>query len=92
MPKLRQLRDDEVVYIAIRNPNLMNVETGAIKRNAFFLRLADTDGELNGLSVTVLNHCPTIEEIKNITWLKSKVCGVDVLSVGKIRQIGLDVN
>lgn len=45
----------------------------------------------HGLSTTVLDHCPSIEEIKEITGLRSKVCGVDILSVGAIRAVGLEV-
>lgn len=86
------LRDDEFVYIAIRNPTLMNAATGKISPNAFYLRERDFEGlPPHGLSTTILDHCPSIEEIKETTGLKSKVCGVDILSVGAVRAIGLDV-
>ncbi len=92
MPQLLPLRDDEVIYIAIRNPNFMNTVTGKIAPNAFYMRERDFEGEPpHGLSTTVLDHCPTIEEIKTITTLKSKVCGVDILSVGAVRATGLQV-
>ena len=92
MPPLLPLRDDEVVYIAIRNPNFMNAVTGKIAPNAFFMRERDFEGQPpHGLSTTVLDHCPTIEEIKKITGLMSKVCGVDILSVGAVRAAGLEV-
>lgn len=92
MPQLLPLRDDEVVYIAIRNPNFMNVVTGKIAPNAFYMRERDFEGPPpHGLSVTVLDYCPTIEEIKEITGLKSKVCGVDIVSVGAVRAVGLEV-
>lgn len=92
MPSLLPLRDDEVVYIAIRNPNFMNAATGKIAPNAFFMRERDFEGQPpHGLSTTVLDHCPTIEEIKKITGLMSKVCGVDILSVGAVRAAGLEV-
>ena len=92
MPQLLPLRDDEVVYIAIRNPNFMNVVTGKIAPNAFYMRERNFEGPPpHGLSVTVLDYCPTIEEIKEITGLKSKVCGADILSVGAVRAVGLEV-
>lgn len=92
MPQPPPLRDDEVVYIAIRNPNFMNVATDRISPNAFYMRPGDFDGSPpHGISTTVLDHCPTIEEIKNITGLKSRVCGVDSLRVGSIRAMGLAV-
>ena len=92
MPQLLPLRDDEVVYIAIRNPNFMNAVTGKIAPNAFFMRERDFEGQPpNGLSTTVLDHCPGIEEIKKIPGLMSKVCGVDILSVGAVRAAGLEV-
>ena len=89
---LPPLRDDEVVYIAIRNPNFMNAATRKIAPNAFYMRERDFEGQPPyGLSATVLNHCPTIEEIKEITGLRSKVCGVDILNVGQVRATGLEV-
>lgn len=92
MPQLLPLRDDEVIYVAIRNPNFMNVVTGNIALNAFFMRERDFEGQPpHGLSVTVLDHCPAIEEVKEITGLRSKVCGIDIFSVGAIRATGLDV-
>jgi len=92
MPQPPPLRDDEVVYIAIRNPNFMDATTRKIKPNAFYMRPADFEGDPPyGLSTTVLDHCPTIEEIMGLTGLKSKVCGVDFLSVGAIRAMGLRV-
>ena len=39
----------------------------------------------------MLDHCPTVEEIKKITGLMSKVCGVDILGVGAVRAAGLEV-
>ena len=90
MPQLLPLRDDEVVYIAIRNSNFMNTVTGKIAPNAFYMRERDFEGQPpHGLSTAVLDHCPGIEEIKEITGLKSKVCGVDILSVGSVRAVGL---
>lgn len=92
MSRLLPLRDDEVVYIAIRNPNFMNTATGNIAPNAFYMRPGDFEGKPPyGLSTTVLDHCPSIEEIKTITTLKSKVCGVDILGVGAVRAAGLEV-
>ena len=92
MPQLSPLRDDELIYIAIRNPNFMNAVSGNIAPNAFYMRDRDFEGEPPyGLSATVLDHCPTVEEIKEITGLRSKVCGVDTLSVGAIRALGLEV-
>jgi hypothetical protein len=92
MPPPQPLRDDEVVYIAIRNSSLVDTVTGRILRNAFFMRERDFDGSPpHGLSTTVLDHCPTIDEIKELTGLKSKVCGVDFLNVGTVREIGLRV-
>lgn len=92
MPQFLPLRDDEAVYIAIRNPNFMNAATGKIAPNAFYLRERDFEGQPPfGLSITVLDHCPTIEEIKHMTGLMSKVCGVDILSVGAVRALGLEV-
>jgi len=92
MSQLPPLRDDEVVYIAIRNSTLMNAATGKIAPNAFYMRDRDVEGpEPHGLSTTILDHCPTIEEIKELTGLKSKVCGVDILDVGAVRAAGLEV-
>ena len=92
MPLPQPLRDDEVVYIAIRNPSLMDTVNGRILRNAFFMRERDFEGSPpHGLSTTVLDHCPTIDEIKGLTGLKSKVCGVDFLNVGMVRALGLRV-
>lgn len=92
MPQPPPLRDDEVVYIAIRNPNLMDAATRRIRPNAFFMRPTDFGGDPpHGLSTTVLDHCPTIKEIIGITGLKSRVCGVDSLSVGAVRALGLEV-
>lgn len=92
MPQLSPLRDDELIYIAIRNPNFMNAVSGNIAPNAFYMRDRDFEGEPPyGLSATVLDHCPTVEEIKEITGLRSKVCGVDTLSVGAIWAPGLEV-
>ncbi len=92
MPQLPPLRDDEVVYIAIRNPNFMNAATGNIAPNAFYMRERDLEGQPpHGLSTTVLDHCPSIEDIKKITGLKSNVCGVDILDVGAVRAAGLEV-
>jgi hypothetical protein len=70
----------------------MNTETGKITPIAFYMRDRDFEGQPPyGLSTTILDHCPTIEEIKEITGLKSKVCGVDILSVGAVRAVGLEV-
>lgn len=92
MSQLLPLRDDEVVYIAIRNQTLINAVTGKIAPNAFYMRERDFEGQPpHGLSTTVLHHCPTIAEIKKITGLMSKVCGVDILSVGAVRAAGLEV-
>jgi len=70
----------------------MNAATGKIAPNAFYMRDRDVEGpEPHGLSTTILDHCPTIEEIKELTGLKSKVCGVDILDVGAVRAAGLEV-
>ena len=92
MPLLPPLRDNEVVYIAIRNPNFINAVTRKIAPNAFYMRERDFEGlPPYGLSTAVFDHCPSIEEIKEITSLGSKVCGVDILDVGAIRTAGLEV-
>ncbi|MGI4791965.1 MAG: hypothetical protein ACRYFS_24345 [Janthinobacterium lividum] len=70
----------------------MNAATGKVNPNAFYMRERDFDGPPpHGLSAIVLNHCPTIIEIKEVTGLKSNVCGVDVLTVGAVREVGLEV-
>ena len=92
MPEPTPLRDNEFIYIAIRNLSLMDLVTGEITPNAYYLREHDIEGPPpHGLSTTVLDHCPGIEEIKSLTGLKSKVRGVDALNVGETRRTGLEV-
>lgn len=92
MPQPLPLRDDQFVYVAIRSIAYMDETTSRINPNAFHMRERDFGGDPpHGLSTTVLDHCPSIEEIIKLTGLKSKVCGVDALNVGAVRAIGLEV-
>jgi hypothetical protein len=83
------LDDDRIVYIALRNSNYMDADSGDILPDAFRRRKVDTDG----ISITICREAPNIDEIKQITGLKSDVCGVDQVRVGDVRvlDLGLDI-
>jgi len=92
MPDYAPFLDDTVVYIALRNTSYMDMETGDIKPNAFLLRESNL-GPANGVSVIVCDYPPSIEDLVTLVpRLKSKVCGIDAITVGDIRSLpGLDV-
>ena len=55
---------------------------------AFELREQDKDG----ISVIISDSPPKTANVKALVPnLKSKICGIDVLTVGDIRRLGLDV-
>ena len=93
MPDYTPFSDDAVVYIALRNQTYMDSETGEVKPNAFLLRERDL-GPANGVSLIVCDYPPGIEDLATLVpGLKSKVCGIDAITVGDIRSLGqgLDV-
>jgi hypothetical protein len=93
MPDYAPFSDDTVVYIALRNTSYMDMESGDIKPNAFLLRAVDL-GSANGISLIVCDNPPRLEDLATLApRLKSKVCGIDALTVGDIRNLGhgLDV-
>jgi len=93
MPEYLSFPDDAVVYIALRNTSYMDLENGDIKPNAFLLRENEL-GPANGISLIVCNYPPKIVDLATLVpGLKSKVCGIDAITVGNIRSLGygLDV-
>lgn len=83
-----------MVYIALRNASYMDSESGNIKPNAFLLRERDLVGPTIGVSLIVCDYPPKIVDIATLVpSLKSKVCGIDAITVGDIRSLGygLDV-
>jgi hypothetical protein len=73
-----------IVYRAFLNRNHINKHTKAILAGAFLLRPRD---EADGLSVTLASSC-SAEEFSNTF---NHCFGVATLHVGRIRDMGLDV-
>jgi len=96
MPFYPPLPGDKKVYVAVRNKSYLDADTGAILPSAFELRAAELkDGKAydeDGVSVIICGDPPKTSDLKRLVpGLKSKVCGVDVLSVADVRALGLDV-
>lgn len=96
MPAYPPLPGDKKVYIALRNKSYQDADTGDILPSAFELRASELrdskahDGD--GISVIICDDPPKTSDLKNLVpGLRSKVCGVDVLTVADVRALGLDV-
>jgi hypothetical protein len=78
------LSDDVLVYRALLRSSWVNEETGRVKRDAYYLRF---DRNEIGLSVNIASVCSPEDYAARFR----KCYGVACLSIGAIRQIGLDV-
>ena len=96
MPAYPLLPGDRKAYVALRNKSYQDADTGAILPSAFELRASELkDGEAHtgdGVSVILCDDPPKTSDLKRLVpALRSKVCGVDVLTVVDVRRLGLDV-
>ncbi|MFB2938564.1 hypothetical protein ACE1B6_25220 [Aerosakkonemataceae cyanobacterium BLCC-F154] len=76
------LSEDAIVYRAILRKQWIDEDTGKVKSDAYFLRPNES-----GLSVNLASVCSP----EQCALLFRKCYGIASLEVGKIREIGLDV-
>lgn len=82
MTQLEPLPEDVVVYRALLRKQWIDEETGRVKADAYFLRATEP-----GLSVNFASVCSP----EQCAGLFRKCYGVASLEVGRVREIGLDV-
>ncbi|NJL11152.1 MAG: hypothetical protein HC908_16050 [Calothrix sp. SM1_7_51] len=82
MTEFESLRGDVVVYRALLRKQWIDEDTGRVKADAYFLRALEP-----GLSVNIASVCSP----EQCARLFRKCYGVASLEVGRIREIGLDV-
>jgi len=82
MRQFDPLPEDAVVYRAILRKQWINEDTGRVKSDAYFLRSNETGLSVNLASVYSPAQCAE---------LFRKCYGIASLEVGRIREIGLDV-
>ncbi len=82
MTEFEPLPDDAVVYRALLRKQWIDEDTGCVKADAYFLRATEP-----GLSVNIASVCSP----EQCAMLFRKCYGVASLEVGRIREIGLDV-
>lgn len=76
-----------IVYRALLRKNWIDKNTGRIQSAAFFRRPKDTGNDLDGLSVSIAAAC-SIEDARGGF---TSCYGIATLHVGRVRDIGLDV-
>jgi hypothetical protein len=82
MRQFEPLSEDAVVYRAILRKQWINEDTGRVKSDAYFLRPHESGLSVNLASVYSPEQC---------AGLFRKCYGIASLKVGRIREIGLDV-
>jgi hypothetical protein len=82
MTEFEALPGDAVVYRALLRKQWIDEDTGRVKADAYFLRVSEP-----GLSVNIASVCSP----EQCARLFRKCYGVASLEVGRVREIGLDV-
>lgn len=82
MTQFEPLPEDAVVYRALLRKQWISEDTGRVKADAYFLRASEP-----GLSVNLASVCSP----EQCARLFRKCYGVASLEVGRVREIGLDV-
>ncbi|NJM72172.1 MAG: hypothetical protein HC862_19425 [Scytonema sp. RU_4_4] len=82
MTEFEPLPTDAVVYRALLRKQWIDEDTGCVKADAYFLRASEL-----GLSVNIASVCSP----EQCARLFRKCYGVASLEVGRVREIGLDV-
>ncbi|MEH2316875.1 MAG: hypothetical protein V7K24_06990 [Nostoc sp.] len=82
MSQFEPLRFDAVVYRALLRKQWIDEDTNRVKADAYFLRASEP-----GLSVNLASVCSP----EQCAGLFRKCYGIASLEVGRIREIGLDV-
>ncbi|WYL98011.2 MAG: hypothetical protein HEQ35_26125 [Gloeotrichia echinulata IR180] len=82
MSEFEPLPPDTVVYRALLRKQWIDEDTGRVKADAYFLRASEP-----GLSVNIASVCSP----EQCAGLFRKCYGVASLEVGRVREIGLDV-
>ena len=82
MSQFEPLSEDAIVYRAILRKQWIDEDTGRVKADAYFLRTNEY-----GLSVNLASACSP----EQCAGLFRKCYGVASLEVGRVREIGLDV-
>jgi hypothetical protein len=82
MNQFKKLPADGVVYRAILRKQWLDEDTGRVKADAYFLRVSEY-----GLSVNIASACSP----QQCADLFRKCYGIAGLEVGRVREIGLDV-
>jgi hypothetical protein len=82
MNQFKQLLADSVVYRAILRKQWIDEDTGKVKADAYFLRATES-----GLSVNIASACSP----QQCAQLFRKCYGIASIEVGRVREIGLDV-
>jgi hypothetical protein len=82
MIEFEPLPGDAVVYRALLRSQWIDEDTGRVKADAYFLRASEP-----GLSVNIASVCSPSQCAR----LFRKCYGIDSLEVGRVREIGLDV-
>lgn len=82
MTQFEPLPEDAVVYRALLRKQWISEDTGRVKADAYFLRATEP-----GLSVNLASVCSPEQCAKFFR----KCYGVASLEVGRVREIGLDV-
>ena len=89
MPPFAALLPQDDVYRAASNQTWIDTQRGKFLPDAFKLRKRDVDAN-SGLSVMVVDHCPSVEESQAFS-RRSGIRAVCKLNVGQVRILGLDV-
>jgi hypothetical protein len=82
MNQFAKLSANCIVYRAILRKQWINEDTGKVKADAYFLRTGEY-----GLSVNIASVCSP----KQCAELFRKCYGIASLEVGRVRELGLDV-
>ena len=82
MSQFEPMRSDAIVYRALLRKQWIDEETGRVKADAYFLRSTEP-----GLSVNLASVCSP----EQCSRFFRRCYGVASLEVGRVREIGLDV-
>jgi hypothetical protein len=82
MSQFERLLGDSIIYRAILRKQWIDEDTGRVKADAYFLRASEY-----GLSVNIASACSP----QQCAELFRKCYGIASLEIGRVRELGLDV-